>query len=203
MRLSSILLSLASVVSLASAQEKPDYYYEGMIYGGSGCNQGSLPDFGPTPDKSDFTFNMIRMYAETAANIPITQSRKNCQININLVYPPGWTYRLKKFTRKGYVYLSHAGINAQARTTIYISGFVEQSAETLAFTGPVDKEWTWESEFKEEIWAPCGQVQALNINQAVLVTSISSAPKESRGYLENDPLPYRDGLNLEFEWKKC
>ena len=49
--------------------------------------------------------------ADQGKDIPVTENRKNCQLNIDLLYPPGFQYSVFSADYRGYVALDKGPIN--------------------------------------------------------------------------------------------
>lgn len=61
------------------------------------------------------------MVASIGTGVPVTENRKNCQLNINLQYPSGFQYSVLSTEFRGYADLQ-AGINGVQQATYYFSG---------------------------------------------------------------------------------
>lgn len=61
------------------------------------------------------------MVASIGTGVPITENRKNCQLNINLQYPPGFQYSIFSTEFRGYAGLS-ANVTGTQSATYYFSG---------------------------------------------------------------------------------
>ena len=113
----------------------------GIVYGGTGCPQGSLGSFisadrqtyvlSPYSTRADggtlltlnlrFTLIFDDYVASIGPGVGITENRKNCQLNINLEYPSGFQYSVFSQVYRGYVELD-AGVSALQEATYYFSG---------------------------------------------------------------------------------
>ncbi|PVH73166.1 hypothetical protein DL98DRAFT_576430, partial [Cadophora sp. DSE1049] len=108
--------------------------------------------------------------ASIGEGAPITDSRKNCQINLKLNYPVGYQYAVAGNTYSGYASLD-AGVSAIHKSTYYFSGYEQQSSTQMNFTGPYNAAYAVEDSVPEErIWSPCGSTALLNINNQVRIT---------------------------------
>src|ERR1700733_14544290 len=66
-------------------------YVTGITYGGTGCPVGTVRQ-ALSDDKTVFTLLFDSFVAATGPGTGATDNRKNCQINVNLHYPGGWSY---------------------------------------------------------------------------------------------------------------
>lgn len=68
-----------------------------------------------------FTLIFDQYVASIGPGVPVTQNRKNCQLNINMQYPGGFQYSVLSTQYRGYVGLD-PGVNALQSATFYFSG---------------------------------------------------------------------------------
>src|SRR5690606_5732798 len=97
----------ADRVILDDDQSQPnprEVYVHSISYGGSGCPQGSVGS-SFSNDRKSFTLIFDSFVAYSGAGVPITEARKNCQLNINLRLPNGFSYSVASFDYRGYVSL--------------------------------------------------------------------------------------------------
>src|SRR5262245_50167374 len=115
-RVNRILVSLAIAALVApiyAAIPTPAYaadpnpaevYLQSISYGGTGCPQGSVANTF-SADRKAFTLIFDKFVASSGPGVPITETRKNCQLNINIHVPQGFTYAVHTFDYRGYVQL--------------------------------------------------------------------------------------------------
>lgn len=166
----SFLALLVSSVPLGDERPDPSkVYIESIKYGGTGCPQGSIAT---TINDSRTTFTLIfdAYLASTGPNIPITESRKDCQINLNLHIPGGFTYTIGKIDYRGYVQLG-AGATAASKSTYYFSGQSLQADCNTPFKGPLAKDYLISNEIPlaSWVWCPCGVSTPVNIKNQILI----------------------------------
>ncbi|KAJ3345298.1 hypothetical protein HDU91_007394, partial [Kappamyces sp. JEL0680] len=94
------LLSLSALAEVAvpssSNGNTPDpstVYVNGITYGGSGCPAGSVAT-AFSADRTIFTMIYDSFIASSGTGVPVTESRKNCQVNVDMHYPQGWSYAI-------------------------------------------------------------------------------------------------------------
>jgi Domain of unknown function (DUF4360) len=61
------------------------------------------------------------MVASIGTGVAVTENRKNCQINLDLRYPSGFTYSVLNTQFRGYADLA-AGVTGVQSATYYFSG---------------------------------------------------------------------------------
>ena len=63
--------------------------------------------------------------ASMGTGVAITENRKNCQLNLNLQYPPGFQFSIFSADYRGFAELD-AGVNGTQQSTYYFSGQTAQ-----------------------------------------------------------------------------
>ena len=92
-------------------------YIDSVSYGGTGCPQGSTSvSFANTRLSSTLIFDQF--VASSGPNTPITENRKNCQLNINVQLPGGSGQFCAVIDYRGYVALP-SGVQAEALATYH------------------------------------------------------------------------------------
>src|SRR6266516_1034269 len=74
---------------------------ENVVYGGTGCPQGTVATT-ISNDHTTMTMLFDAYVASLGPGVPVTENRKNCQININLHYPGGFQYSVFSADYRGY-----------------------------------------------------------------------------------------------------
>jgi hypothetical protein len=172
------LAAAASCLLGVHAQTKPDptkVWVQSISYGGTGCPQGSVGT-SIANDRQSFTLIFDKFVASSGPGVAMTEARKNCQINLNLNYPPGYSYAIGTVDYRGYAQLP-AGVSAEQKSIYYFQGELQQVSSGTKLTGPVSKDYltrdtlAWAS----YAWAPCGEVRPVNINAQVRLFSTNGA----------------------------
>jgi len=173
----------------------------GISYGGSGCPQGSVGSFIST-DRTTYTLIFDKYVAEMGPGKSIRDSRKNCQINVDLLYPNGYQFSIYSQNYRGFVNLD-AGVVGEQQATFYFSGSSAQASTRTHFQGPASKDYliTDTIPFSSQVWAPCGQEGALNINTQIRVDN-SRAPR-AQGQLTTDSIDGKVELKFGLAWRNC
>jgi hypothetical protein len=97
---------------------------EQVTYGGTGCPQGSVGSI-ISEDGTTMTLIFDSYVASMGSGISITESRKNCQLNIDLLYPAGFQYSVFSADYRGYVALDK-GVTGTQKSIYYFSGQTAQ-----------------------------------------------------------------------------
>jgi hypothetical protein len=113
-------IAFASPIPDAGSTAPSSFKIAKVAYGGSGCPQGSINvDFTdsrvlPIYFGNDFT-------ASVGPNGDPANSRKNCQINLDLQFSPGFQYTVLSADYSGYADID-AGVKGIVRANYYFSG---------------------------------------------------------------------------------
>jgi len=202
-----LLVALATLTAAAPAPAAATVYPDptqvsinSISYGGTGCPQGSIGSF-ISADRETFTLIFDSYVASIGPGVPITSTRKNCQLNINLQYPGGFQYSILSTVFRGYVGLDK-GVTATQSSTYYFSGETSQSTCSASFTGPVSKDYEVETDIDltSTVWSPCGAPVALNIASSLLLrSSVASAT----GLMTDDSIDGKVTFVVGLQWQKC
>jgi hypothetical protein len=72
-------------------------------------------------DRTIVTLIFDAYVASIGPGIPLTESRKNCQLSVNIKYPGGFQYSILSADYRGYASLQK-GITGTVKSTYYFSG---------------------------------------------------------------------------------
>lgn len=171
-----------------------------IVYGGTGCPQGSLGSF-ISADRQTFTLVFDDYVASIGPGVAITESRKNCQLNIDLEYPSGFQYSIFSQVYRGYVELD-AGVTGLQEATYYFSGETAQTSTSTSWTGPIngDYEVIDDIPLTSVVWSPCGAPVALNINSQVRLSTSSTT---ASGQITDDSVDGKITFVVGVQWQKC
>lgn len=163
-----------SVLAPAEEPEEPAPVLEVVTVNGSGCPSG---DADVRTDGRTFTIGYHTFLARAGGGSSPVDMRKNCQINIRVRVPDGFTYGLARTTYEGYTHLQD-GASALNRVSTYLQGSSATASVSQSFTGPRSGDWetTYRPSFSEIQWSPCGSPRNININAEVRVLLGSADP---------------------------
>ncbi|KAG9228494.1 secreted protein [Amylocarpus encephaloides] len=169
-----------------------------ISYGGTGCPQGSVGSF-ISADRLTFTLIFDSFVASIGPGVPVTASRINCQLNINLQYPSGFQYSVLGTDFRGYAGLD-AGITGVQSANYYFSGSQAQAATSTTFKGPMSGDYLISDKipFTSTIWSPCGAALPLNVNSQVRLTSSKSA---ASGLMTQDSIDGKVTFVVGVQWQ--
>jgi hypothetical protein len=204
-----LICGLALAVGVAGspvlADDTPnpnEVHITGLTYGGSGCPGGSAA-VNVSSDAQAFTLIFDEFIAEIGPGVPLPQSRKNCQVNLTLHVPHGFTYGIAAVDYRGFANLARRAKGLQ-KAIYYFQGQEPTASTWRAFVGPMDNDWQIrdEVEWATIVWAPCGVERSLNINAQIRLDR-AGASSSSSSFMTMDS---EDGSLTQIYhlvWRRC
>jgi hypothetical protein len=167
---------------------------------GSGCQPGTAA-VAVAPDNTAFTAIYSNYLAQAGPGIVTTDGRKNCQLNVLVHVPSGFTYAITKVDYRGYGLLA-AGSTASERANYYFQGMTQTTTVIHNFTAPLDDNWLASDEIPiaSVAWHPCGELRNLNINTELRVAKGTSTDVS---YVTMDSTDGSLTTLYHLAWKKC
>ncbi len=169
---------------------------------GSGCKPGSAA-VAVSPDNTAFTVTYSEYLAEVGPGVKARDSRKNCQLNLNVHVPQGFTYAIASAEYRGFASLAK-GAQAIHRANYYFQNTQPTRFVDHPLTGPMKDSWQANHEVGVAalVYKPCGAERFLNINTELRVDAGSSDPKAS-SFVAMDSTDGGIDTIYNFSWKKC
>lgn len=167
---------------------------------GSGCPAGTAA-VNMLPDNTGFRIDYSAFRAEDGGGAAPTAFRKNCQVNVNVHIPQGFTFAVARADYWGRARLA-AGASALHRTNYYYQGSSENNFVDHPIAGPLSGSWrsTDITPVTELVWAPCGEVRNLNINTELRVDAGTSTTRNWVSMRGSDGQAY---TLVQFSWANC
>lgn len=200
LKASRTLFALLAVAGTAIADPNPSQVYiAGIAFAGSGCPAGSVSQM-VSPDAKAFTLLFDSYIAEAGPGVALSQSRKNCQIAVDLRFPQGWSYTIFDVDYRGYAKLDPGTIGTQ-KTTYYFQGSSQQISLQSNYTGPKDNDYHIHDTLGVSalVWSPCGATRAVNMNTQVRV----SASGGRRALMTTDSIDGQLTHRYGIRWRRC
>jgi hypothetical protein len=204
----SVMAATSLALSLLVAPEAPsaDVVPPGKItvdvvtVNGSGCPAGTAA-VAVSDDNTAFTVTYSDYTAQAGAGSTPTQFRKNCQLNLRVHYPQGFTYGIAKADYRGFAHLPR-GAKGMQRASYYFSGSSSTGMSTHNIASPTSDNWqfTDSTDVAEIVFAPCGMVRNLNVNTELRVTS---NPSNQSAFVSMDSTDGSVRTRYQFAWKRC
>ena len=177
----------------------PGVYINSVTYGGSGCPQGSVGSLF-SPDRTSLTLIFDQYVASAGPTVPITESRKSCQIAADIRVPQGWSYSIATVDYRGFVDLP-AGATAEQSATYYFQGDQLQAISRTNFYGPLSRDYLNSDSIPIEktIWSACNAVVPVNVKTAIRL----SVPRGQTGAITTDSIDAKVKQIYGLQWKRC
>ncbi|MBQ0867090.1 DUF4360 domain-containing protein [Streptomyces smyrnaeus] len=169
---------------------------------GSGCPEGTA-QVAVAEDNTAFTVTYSDYLAEVGPNSKPTDRRKNCQLNLIVHVPQGFTYAIVSADYRGYAYLQ-PGASGLQKASYYFQGSSDTAATSHPFDGPQDRNWqaTDSTDWGQLVWKPCGEQRNFNVNTEVRVDAGTSDPTKT-SFMTMDSTDGNINTTYHFAWKKC
>ncbi|MGW2744938.1 DUF4360 domain-containing protein [Streptomyces sp. NPDC001450] len=168
---------------------------------GSGCPAGTAA-VAVSPDNTAFTVTYSNYLAQAGGNSDPTAFRKNCQLNLVVHVPQGFTYAVASADYRGFLSLQ-PGASGTQKASYYFQGSPNTAAKSHPFSGPYNDDWqaTDSTDWTQLVWAPCGVLRNFNINTELRVTAGSTPSKVS--FMTMDSTDGDISTVYHFAWKHC
>ncbi len=170
---------------------------------GSGCREGTA-EVAVAPDNTAFTVTYSEYLAQVGPGAPPTAFRKNCQLNLRVHVPSGFTYAIVQADYRGFAFLQ-PGAWGQERASYYFQGMPQTSQRTHQFNGPFNDNWqaTDRTEYADLVWAPCGEKRNFNINTELRVNAGTSNPQAVTSFMAMDSTDASVSTLYHLAWLVC
>jgi hypothetical protein len=169
---------------------------------GSGCPQGTTA-VAVSEDNTAFTVTYSAYLAQVGGNSDPTAFRKNCQLNLVVHVPQGFTYAIASADYRGFASLQ-PGANGAQKASYYFQGSPNTASMNHPFNGPYDDNWeaTDSTDWAQLVWAPCGVQRNFNINTELRVNAGSSTPG-AVSFMTMDSTDGDISTVYHMAWKEC
>ncbi|MFF1903956.1 DUF4360 domain-containing protein [Kitasatospora sp. NPDC058218] len=170
---------------------------------GSGCPAGTAA-IAVSPDNTAFTVTYSDYIAQVGVGSKPTDFRKNCQLNLNVHVPQGFTYAIAAADYRGYAHLEK-GASAVQQANYYFQGSPQTTKLSHRFTGAVDDSWqaTDSVAVAALVWAPCGELRNFNINTELRVSAGTSDPNRTTSFMTMDSTDGSINTTYHLAWRQC
>lgn len=170
---------------------------------GSGCPEGTAA-VAVSPDNTAFTVTYSEYTAQVGVGSGPTDFRKNCQLNLNVHVPQGFTYGIAQADYRGFASLQR-GSTALERARYYFQGMSPTSFVDHPFRGPFADDWqkTDTTEVGAIVYKPCGEFRNFNINTQLRVDAGTSDPTTTTSFITMDSTDGNIATTYHFAWKEC
>ncbi|WP_225821124.1 DUF4360 domain-containing protein [Streptomyces naphthomycinicus] len=169
---------------------------------GSGCPAGTAA-VAVSPDNTAFTVTYSEYLAKAGGGSDPTAFRKNCQLNLVVHVPQGFTYAVASADYRGFASLQKGATGTQ-KASYYFQGSSNTVPRTHPFTGPYNDDWqaTDDTDWAQLVWAPCGVLRNFNINTELRVTAGTTSP-DKVSFMTMDSTDGDISTVYHLAWKEC
>jgi hypothetical protein len=169
---------------------------------GSGCPAGTAA-VAVSQDNTAFTVTYSDYLAQAGGDSPATAFRKNCQLNLIVHVPQGFTYAIASADYRGFASLQ-PGASSTEKASYYFQGSPSTAFRSHKFEGPYDDNWqaTDQTDWAQLVWAPCGVQRNFNINTELRVDKGTSDPAKT-SFMTMDSTDGDISTIYHMAWKEC
>jgi hypothetical protein len=170
---------------------------------GSGCPAGTAA-VATASDNTSFTVTYSDYLAQVGVGASPTDFRKNCQLNLRVQVPQGFTFAIAQADYRGFASLM-SGASGMERANYYFAGTSPTTSVSHSFSGPFGDDWqtTDRTDVAALVFAPCGESRNLNVNTELRVAAGSSNPATTTSFMSMDSTDGSVRTVYHFAWKQC
>ncbi|SMD23170.1 DUF4360 domain-containing protein [Lentzea albidocapillata] len=170
---------------------------------GSGCPAGTAA-VAVSEDNKAFTVTYSDYLAQIGVGARPTDFRKNCQLNLRVNVPQGFTYGIAQADYRGFAHLER-GAYAIQKANYYFQGMSQNDSASHRYNGPHSDDWqaTDQTELAAIVYSPCGEKRNFNINTELRVYPGSSNTATTTSFVSMDSTDGAIDTTYQFSWKTC
>jgi Domain of unknown function (DUF4360) len=140
---------------------------------GSGCPPGSTAV--SAPDDQSFTVTYSQYTADAGGGANPGDFRKNCQLDVLVGVPSGWTYGIDTVEYRGFANLD-TGVQAQLEADYYFSDQPGTFTQNQLISGPTSGVYDYPQQVPDQTLARCRTAQTLNIDTSLEIFPGTTTP---------------------------
>jgi len=169
---------------------------------GSGCPAGTAMAQ-MYPDGTGFRIFYNDYLVQDGDGAPPVDVRKNCQINLQVKTPRGYTYAISRASYRGYAHLVTGAVGTQL-SHFYFAGMSQTQTYKHTFVGPYHGSWNVvDTPSLDSLqFAPCDEDRNLNINTELRVFN-DSGTENKISFMSMGTSTTRFSADYDFEWRTC
>jgi hypothetical protein len=170
---------------------------------GSGCPAGTAA-VAVSSDNTKFTVTYSDYVALVGVGAGPLDFRKNCQLNLVVHVPQGFTYAIAQADYRGYASLQ-PGASFTERASYYFQGMSQTTPISHSYSGEMDDNWqtTDQVEVTQLVYKPCGEERNFNINTELRVNAGTSNTGTTTSFVTMDSTDADFKTQYHFAWMEC
>lgn len=196
----------AGLLSMSSAygqfdDEAPSWVtIDSLTVNGNGCPIGTVGE-NISHDRKAFTLTFSDYIAEAGWGISLRESRKACQVIVDLRYPAGWSYSVISFDYRGFADLDD-GVSATQKVDYYFQGFSQTASLRTTLEGPYSDDYHFTDRFRLDamVWSSCSATRAINLKTSLRVNNRRGG---GSGIMTLDSLDGNVSHEYGLVWRRC
>ncbi|SFO90424.1 protein of unknown function [Amycolatopsis arida] len=199
-------LALSTVTAPAATSWNPpndSIVIDIVTVNGSGCPLGTAA-VAVSADNKAFTVTYSDYLAQVGVGASPTDFRKNCQLNLRVHVPHGFTYAIAQADYRGFAHLAR-GAKGTQRANYYFQGMAPTAHVDHNYNGPYSDNWqaTDVTDIAQLVYKPCGEERNFNVNTELRVSAGTSDPTKTTSFMTMDSTDGSIKTTYHFAWKKC
>jgi Domain of unknown function (DUF4360) len=180
----------------AEGTAPPNVTIEVMDVHGTGCSEDDVV-LGVSPDRTVVTIMFSKMVVH--APNPIRDTLRDCSINFQLNFPPGFTYAVVSSDYRGYAEVDE-GASASHEARFHFQGETATTVASKTFAGPVADNFGYRQIVDKAVYAPCDDDVPLNSYTRI---SATAGPNGEKADLSLDSIDTQAETRLNLNWSTC
>jgi hypothetical protein len=170
---------------------------------GSGCPANSWA-LAVSPDNTAFTVTYSKFLAQVGGDAQVPDFRRNCQLNLVVHVPQGFTYAIAQADYRGFASIAR-GASALERASYYFQGQSQTASVSHTLRGPLVDDWqtTDTTDLAALVYAPCGAERNFNINTELRIDKGTSNPAVNPSFINLDSIDGAIDTIYQFHWARC
>lgn len=170
---------------------------------GSGCPAGSAA-VAVSPDNTAFTVTYSQYLAQVGVGAKPTDRYRNCQLDLSVHVPQGFTYAIASADYRGFADLA-SGATGTETANYYFQGNPQTTPSSHRFNGPYEDNWEGVDSVPVAalVFAPCGAQRNFNINTQILVNPGTSDTSTTNSFMTMDSTDGSVNTIYQFAWETC
>src|SRR5215472_12952495 len=147
-------LAFAPVTANAVPAQQPPWLTVNLqTVNGSGCPPGSTA-VSKAGAGTEFTVTYSEYIASAGGGAPPLDFRKNCQINVLVGVPSGWTFGILEVDYRGFAFMDRDA-HGRLSASYYFAGLSGTANQQHPISGPRNGDYEFSDVANVVSWAPC------------------------------------------------